>query len=183
MAKEAKPVVAEQAEAQAPVPEPTIAQLMASMQAAITKNDFKAVSTISRQIDQRNRATEKAELDAKRALATEVSGKVLVTFLDAVGPMIDKGELDAFDGIWITHDFGEQQPTCRLMKTAARTAKAGGGGTGKKFDISTEDMLSKHGGQEYKDGLNFKEAYDSNTDKNWRYAIRTKLLKLEGIIG
>jgi len=187
MAKDQKPNVVENpaapAPAPAPAPEATIEQLMADMKSAINRNDFKAVSQISRQIDQRNRATEKAELVAKQAMAAEVADKVLTVFMDAVGPMIDSRELDAFDGIWISHDFGEQKPTCRLVKTVAKTTKAGGGGTGKKFDISTEDMLNRHGSEEYKDGVSFKEAYDSNTDKNWRYAIRTKLLKLEGIIG
>lgn len=160
----------------------TIDQLMAQMQDAISANDFKAVSQISRKIDTRNRAIEKAALDQKRARADEVSGKVLTTYLDAVGSMIDNGELDSFDGIWISHDFGEQQPTCRLMKTATKARSSGNGGTGKKFDVSTEDMLSRHGEEVYKDGISFNASYQSNTDKNWRYAIRTKLLKLEGII-
>ena len=69
------------------------------------------------------------------------------------------------------------------MKSQPRAARSGSsGGGGKKFDISTDDMLSRHGQNEYKDGLTFQQAYESSTDKNWRYAIRQKLLKLEGII-
>ena len=184
MAKEAKESASTATPEQQPVAEPelTIEQLMAQMQDAITKNDFKLVSTISRKIDQRNRAIEKAELDQKRAAAEQVSKAVLENYLLAVQPMIDAGGLDVFDGIWISHDFGEKEPTCRLMKTATKARSSGNGGTGKKFDISTEDMLSKHGEEVYKDGVTFNAAYQSNVDKNWRYAIRTKLLKLEGII-
>ena len=164
-------------------PELTIEQLMAQMQDAISANDFKAVSQISRKIDTRNRAVEKTALDEKRAREGTVAKAILEIYLKAIQSTIDTGELDSFDGIWITHDFGEQQPTCRLMKTATKTRSSGNGGTGKKFDITTEEMLNKHGEEPYKDsGMTIRKAYDSNTDKNWRYAIRMKLLKLEGIL-
>lgn len=162
-------------------PELTAEQLVEQMQAAITANDFKAVSQISRKIDMQNRAIEKAALDEKRAKADQMSGHVLAQYLEAVQPLIDNKELDAFDGIWISHDFGEKVPTCRLMKTATKARSSGNGGAGKKFDISTEDMLSRHGEEVYKDGMTFSTAYQSNVDKNWRYAIRMKLLKLEGV--
>ena len=163
-------------------PELTIEQLMAQMQDAISANDFKAVSQISRKIDTRNRAIEKSALDEKRAMAEQVGQSVVSAIMEVVQPLVDDGTLDNFDGIWFTNDFGEQQPTIRLVKTATKTRSSGNGGTGKKFDVSTEDMLSRHGDEVYKDGATFNSAYQSNTDKNWRYAIRTKLLKLEGII-
>ena len=162
-------------------PELTIDQLMAQMQDAISANDFKAVSQISRKIDTRNRAVEKAALDEKRAKAAEVGDTVLKGYLENVIPLIESGLLDSFEGIWISHDFGETAPTIRLLRTATKARSSGNGGTGKKFDISTEDMLSRHGEEVYKDGMTFSVAYQSNVDKNWRYAIRMKLLKLEGI--
>ena len=59
--------------------QPTQAELMAELQAALTKGDFKAVTAISRKIDTLTRAAEKAELDAKRAvldaIAEDVNGK------------------------------------------------------------------------------------------------------------
>lgn len=186
MAKEAKETAAATEQGVAPAvatePELTIEQLMAQMQTAITNNDFKAVSTISRKIDTRNRAIEKTALDEKRAKADEVGKMVLAEYMTIRTPLYNSGELDGFDGIWIADDFGEQAPTVRLMKTATKTRSGGNGGTGKKFDISTEDMLVKHGQEVYKDGMTYQVAYESNTDKNWRYAIRTKLLKLENII-
>ena len=175
----------EQSEAVAPAPvvELTIGELMAQMQTALDGKDFKAVSSISRQIDQRNRAVEKAALDAKRAKAGEVGNVVLNAIMGVVSPLVTDGTLDDFDGIWFTMDFGEQEPTIRIVKTATKAARSGNGGTGKKFDISTDDMLSKHGTEMYKQsGMTFQQAYDSNVDKNWRYAIRTALLKLEGVI-
>lgn len=179
-----KPVATTVAPEQKPAEQPALTpqQLMSELQAALTKGDFKAVAQISRKIDQITKATEKAELEAKLTALKEISDTVANAIIEAVTPFVDSGQLDVADGVWFSYDFGEQAPTIRLTKTTARTPRAGGGGTGKKFDISTDDMLAKHGEEDYKDGQSFKQAYDSNTDKNWRYAIRTKLLKLEGII-
>lgn len=162
--------------------QPTQAELMAELQTALTKGDFKAVTAISRKIDTLTRATEKAELEAKRAILDEITEVVKAAIFDAVLPYKESGELDAADGIWYADDFGEKAATLRLMKSAAKARTSTGGGTGKKFDISTDAMLASHGAEEYKDGQTFQQAYEGNTDKNWRYAIRQKLLKLEGII-
>ncbi|KKN54536.1 hypothetical protein LCGC14_0591280 [marine sediment metagenome] len=162
--------------------EPTEDELKAELQKALDSGDFKAVATVSRKIDTIIRAREKSELDAKRAALDSMVDKVKAIYLKALKPLIDSGDLDAADGIWISHDFGEQAPTVRLMKAQPKASRAGGGGGGKKFDISTDDMLARHGADEYKDGMNFQQAWEHSTDKNWRYAIRQKLLKLEGVI-
>jgi hypothetical protein len=182
MAKEAKtngvaqPVVAPE------VKQPTEAELMAELKAALAKNDFKAVATISRKIDGITKAKEKAELEAKRAALAKVEEIVKAAIAKAVKPLIDSKQLDAADGIWFSYDFGEAAPTVRLTRTAAKAPRAGGGGTGKKFDISTDQLLAKHGAEKFNDEMTYQQAYESNTDKNFRYAIRTKLLKLEGVL-
>jgi len=164
-----------------PEPEPTEEELMALLEKALASKDFKAVAAASRKIDSIVKGREKAELEVKRAALEKMGEKVKAVIAKAVKGVVDSGELDEADGIWYSYDFGEAAPTVRLMKTQPRAARAGGG-TGKKFDISTDDMLSRHGGELFKDGLTFQQAYESSTDKNWRYAIRQKLLKLEGII-
>ncbi len=161
---------------------PTEAQLMTELEAALKSKDFKAVAAASRKLDQAVKATEKAELDIKRAALDAMVDKVKQAITKAVKPIVDSGELDVADGIWYSYDFGEEAPTVRLIKTQPRAVRAGGGGGGKKFDISTDDMLSRHGAENYKDDLTFQQAYESSTDKNWRYAIRQKLLKLDGVI-
>lgn len=171
-----------QAEVQAPAPEPTEAELMQELETALKSKDFKAVAAASRKLDSAVKAKEKAELEVKRAALDAMIDKVKTAITKAVKPLVDSKELDAADGVWYSYDFGEQAPTVRLMKTQPRAARAGGGGGGKKFDVSTDDMLGRHGQEEYKDGLTFQQAYESSTDKNWRYAIRQKLLKLEGVI-
>ncbi len=163
--------------------EPTEAELMEEIEKALKSKDFKAVASASRKLDQAVKAKEKAELEVKRQALDAMTGEVKDAISKAVKGLVDSGKLDAADGIWYSYDFGEQAPTVRLMKSQPRATRAGGGtGGGKKYDISTDDMLSRHGQKEYKDGLNFQQAYESSTDKNWRYAIRSKLLKLEGII-
>lgn len=163
--------------------EPTEAELMSDLEAALKSKDFKAVAVASRKLDSAVKATEKAELDVKRVALDAISDKVKTAIGKAVKPLVDSGELDAADGIWYSYDFGEQAPVVRLMKSQPRaTRSGGGGGGGKKFDVSTDDMLGRHGQKEFKDGINFQQAYESSTDKNWRYAVRQKLLKLDGII-
>ena len=162
-------------------PEPTEEHLMGELEAALETKDFKVVAAVSRKLDQAVKAKEKAELEVKRAALDAMSEKVKTAIGKAVKPLVNSGEVDAADGIWYSYDFGEKAPVVRLMKTQPRAARSGGGG-GKKFDISTDDMLGRHGAEEYKDGLTFQQAYESSTDKNWRYAIRQKLLKLEGVI-
>lgn len=167
----------------AATPEPTEEQLMAELEAALKSKDFKAVAAASRKLDSAVKAKEKAELDVKRAALDSMIDKVKASIQKAVKPLVDSGELDAAEGIWYSFDFGEQAPVVRLMKTQPRAARAGGStGGGKKFDISTDDMLARHGQEEYKPGMTFAQAYESSTDKNWRYAIRQKLLKIEQVI-
>ncbi len=182
MADEQQAVADEAVQTPVPAEAPTEAQLMAELEAAMKTKDFKVIAAVSRKLDQFTKAHEKAELEVKRQALDAMSGKVKDAISKAVKGLVDSGELDAADGIWYSYDFGEQAPTVRLMKSQPRVARAGGGGGGKKFDVSTDDMLSRHGQEQYKDGLNFQQAYESSTDKNWRYAIRQKLLKLEGVI-
>ena len=165
--------------------EPTEAELMQELESALKSKDFKAVAAASRKLDTAVKAKEKAEQSVKLAALDKIKDKVAAGISKVVKVFYDSGELNEADGIWYSYDFGEQAPVIRLLKTQPRAAKAGGssgGGGGKKFDVSTDDMLSRHGQEEHKDGLTFAQAYESSTDKNWRYAIRQKLLKLDGVI-
>lgn len=160
---------------------PTEAELKAELDKAYASGDWNAIAKVARKIDVVEKAKEKAELDAKRAALDAVKDKVAAAIGKAVKPLVDSGALDAAEGIWYSYDFGEKAPVVRLMKTAPKATKSGGGG-GKKFDVSTEEMLGRHGTEEYKDSMSYQQAYESSTDKNWRYAIRQKLLKAEGRI-
>ena len=176
-----EPVVAEPVVVEPVVAQPTEAELMAELDKALKSKDFKAVAAVSRKIDSIQKAKEKAELDEKRKALDAMIDKVKAAITKAVKPLVDSGALDAADGVWFSYDFGEQAPVVRLMRSQPK-ARSGGGGGGKKFDVSTDDMLARHGQEEYKDGLTFQQAYESSQDKNWRFAIRRQLLKKEGLI-
>ena len=159
------------------------ATLMAEMNSAVTSGDYKAVAKVAQELVKFQKSKEQAELEAKQAILAEKTGKVKDILDKAVSKLIDSGELDQADGIWYTQDFGEKSTSCRLAKTATKAkGTGGGGGAGKKFAISTTDLLEKYGTQEYKDGTTYQSAWDANTDKNWRYAIRESLLKKDGLI-
>jgi hypothetical protein len=179
----------------------TESELMQEMTAAVKSGDYKAVAKVAQELVKVQKVKESTELAAKIAVLTEktlmvkgfydtltgffIGGKApeserVNKFASTIKKMTGT-ELDQADGVWFSNDFGEKLTTCRLVKTAAKTAKAGGTGGGKKFAIGTAELLEKHGSSEYKDGLTFKAAFDSNTDKNYRYAIREALLKKDGV--
>lgn len=153
--------------------------LMEKLNSALASKDFKAVTEASKQLVKFQRDREQAELEARQKVLAEKTEKVKNAIQRALKPLIDGKELDEADGIWFSQDFGEKMVSCRLMKNAPRKTGGGGGG-GKKFAVKTAELLEKYGSQEYKDGVSYQQAWDSNPDKNWRFAIRESLLKLDG---
>jgi len=159
------------------------AELMQQLDAALKSKDFKAVAKVSNEIAKFQKTKEQAELETKQSALAAVTDEVKKVITAALKPLVEAKKLDSADGVWFTQDFGEKLITCRLTKTAARKASTGGGGVGKKFDVNTNDLLAKFGGQNYKEsGMTIQAAWESNTDKNYRYAIRQTLLKLNGTI-
>jgi len=160
----------------------TEAELMAEMDKALKSKDFKLVSKVSAELVKFQKEKEAAELAAKQKVLEGKTEKVKSAIQNALKKMVEAGELDDADGIWYVNDFGEKLVTVRLLKTQARATRTGGGGGGKKFTVTTDELMEKLGNEPFKDGKSFKEAYDSNTDKNWRYGIREALLKKGGYI-
>jgi len=168
----------------APVVAPVVseASLMASMEQAMKAKDYKAVARVSQELVKYQRTQEQAIADAKSKALVAITTEVKTVLDTAVKRLIDAKKLDLADGVWYSADFGDKSTACRLIKTTAKAPRTGSGGSGKKYDIGTEEMLKKHGHMEYKGGQSFQSAYDSDTDKNKRYAIREALLKVEGLI-
>ena len=163
---------------------PTEDELKAKMNEALKVGDFKVIAKVATEIAKLLKASEQAELDAKIAVLAAVTTKVKSAVMKAITPIINSGELDAADGIWFSYDFGDKQESCRLMKGTAKKSggSTGGGGTGKKFDVTTAALLEQFGNEDYKDGMTFSQAHESSTDGNFRYNIRQKLLKKGGYI-
>ena len=165
------------------MPEVSKEELIAQMQEAINSGDFKAVSQISSKINKLAVSEEKLELEAKQSVVAELTLKVKGIVDKAVQKLIDAGEMDEADGVWYTNDFEETLTTCKLLKKAVKARTTTGGGAGKKYDITTEQLLEKHGTEiDPKSGKTYQELWNENTDKNSRYQSRIKLLKLNGEI-
>jgi len=156
-------------------------QLLAELQKAMDAAEWKTISTISSQIAKLVSAEANAEREAKQTALKGITEKVMRAIEKAVKPFIDSNDLDIADGVWYSHDFGEALTDCRLLKSV-KVAKAGGGGGGKKFDIKTSELLEQFGATLVGDtGKTFTESYAENTDGNFRYGLRNKMLKLAGM--
>lgn len=160
----------------------TEAELKAQMDKAYKAGDWKQIARVAGEIAKFEKDKEAREHAAVLKALEAVTEEVKKAIDKALRPLIDAKKLDKADGIWYANDFGEKLATCRLTKSAPRKASTDGKGGGKKFDVSTDDLLAKFGGEVYKDGVTFKAAFEKDTDKNKRYAIREALLKKGGYI-
>lgn len=169
---------------------------------AIAKGDFKTVTTISKAIASEQAKVEKSkkeagkgEEEAKKQLLIATTLAMKDKIVDVITAAKDKDgtdylpNMDKADCVVFKWNFTDADNLieCKLFKSsAARPAgtKSTGGGAGKKYSIKTEELLAKYGDNIFKEetGQTFKDAWDSNSDGNWRYGIRVKLLKLEGVI-
>jgi len=169
MADEAKPQLSQQ-------------ELEAQLREAMQKGDMATVVKIASQLNKASKTKDAAELEAKKAQITDLAEKVKAGFvglIDRFGADIVAlvGEKKAI--INLSWSYEEQLPTVKIVKGSSTVRKTGGGGNPQKFDMKTEDMLATFGSQEYKDGVSFNDAWAATTDKNVRYAIRKKLIKLQ----
>jgi len=177
------PTMADEPQTTAVVEEPKDEQtLMAEMNQAVSTGDYKAVAKVAQELVKAQKAKEAEELAAKAAILDAKVTTVRDTIMKSLAKMVDAGELDMADGVFFNWDFGDKEPSCRLSKTATRKSSGGGGGVGKRFSVSTNDLLESFGNEDYKDGMTYRQGWDSNADKNWRYAIRESLLKKGGHI-
>jgi hypothetical protein len=151
------------------------------LQEAMASGDMAAVMKIAGEAKKAMSEAEKAELEAKKGLIDELTGKLtkeLERLVERFGKQIVElvGEQKAIIQFsW--QATSEEAPVVKITKSAAKRS-GGGGGPAQKFDIGTEELLAKYGNKEYKDGKSFQQAWDESTDKNHRFNIRKKLIKL-----
>ena len=159
----------------------TEAELLAEIKALANAGKINELSKVTKEFNDLMKGKEKAEQDARQkeleALTAKVKGQI-DTFIQT---LITDKKLDKADGVWYTYDFGEKLSICRLMKSAPRKA-GGGGGTGKKYNVSTSELLEKYGSEVYKDDQTYSQVHEGSTDKNVRYNVREALLKKGGYI-
>lgn len=165
-------------------PEKTLDELVIELQEKAASGDVTGIVKLAQQVAKAQRVKETAEQDAKAKELEAITTTIKASLDKFVEKAVADGKLDKADGVWYSYDFGDKLSTCRLMKAQAkRTTGGGGGGGGKKFDIGWKELLEKHGGEAYKEtGMTCQQAWDSDVDKNKRFAVRSQMLKLEGLI-
>lgn len=158
---------------------PTVGQLTAQLQEAMGRGDYKLIAKLAGDMAKAQKAAETAELEAKQKALADITIQVKSEIETLVRKLAEAGKLDVAEGVWFTWDFGEASTTCKLIKAAPRKSSPN---AGKRFDISTRELLEAHGAEQFKDEMTYQEFYDTNTDKNSRFAVRSALLKLAGYI-
>lgn len=165
------------------VPQPTREELEMQLGQALAAKDYSAVAKVSAKLSRFQADIDKAEREAKEKALADITNRVKSAIEGALKRFIDRGDLNGADGVWYSYDFGDTLSTCRVLKpTATKTVRHSNGGAGKKFDVKTEDMLTRHGAEVWKDGITYQAQWDSSTEKNNRFGVRTALLKLEGFV-
>jgi len=185
-----------------PGTEPTPQELLREqMREAVANEDWKAVGKVSADLAKLEKEEARLAREAAEGAVKELTIKVKDTITDLLTPMIESGELDGCDGVWYGMDFGDlmesglRPASCKLLKSAAKAPRAGGGGGGTKFNVGYKDFLAKYGDElvteadaEFRSALKpnvgqtWKEAYESSTGGNFRYHIRECWLHKDGLI-
>ena len=161
----------------------TEAELQSAMTKAVAGSDWTAVKKIASAMSKIEAEKEKAARAELQSKLAELTDKVKATLDKAIQKMISAGELDGADGVWYGWEFGDQSSGCKLVKTKARAG--GGNGGGKRYDVSTADLLKEFGDVvDEKSGLTLQAMYDeaeqAEDKKNAVYKVRVKLLKASG---
>lgn len=169
---------------------------------ALAKGDFKTVTTLSKaiateiaKVEKLKKEAGKGEEEAKKQLLIDTTLAMKDRIVGLINAAKDKDSadyllnMDKADCVVFKWNFTDADNLieCKLFKSSATRpagTKSTGGGAGKKYSVKTDELIAKYGDNIFKDdtGQTFKEAWDSNSDGNWRYGIRVKLLKLEGVI-
>ena len=185
-----------------PGKEPTPQELLREqMREAVANEDWKAVGKVSADLAKLEKEEARLAREAAEGAVKDLTLKVKDAITEFITPMIESKELDSCDGVWYGMDFGDEMvsglrpASCKLLKSAAKAPRTGGGGGGTKFNVSYKDFLAKYGEElvtdadaEYRSALKpcvsmtWKEAYETSTEGNFRYHIRECWLHKDGLI-
>lgn len=175
--------------------------LREQMREAVANEDWKAVGKVSADLAKLEKEEARVAREAAEGAVKELTMGVKDAITELLTPMIEEGKLDGCDGVWYSMDFGDEMvsglrpASCKLLKSAAKAPRATGGGGGTKFNVSYKDFLAKYGDDlvteadaEFRSaikpcvGMTWKEAYESNTEGNFRYHIRECWLHKDSLI-
>jgi hypothetical protein len=164
--------------------------LKAQLQEALNSGDFKAVAKVAGELTKFQKAREQAELETKQEAIKDITQKVRTQIEKYIDGLIDKGELDIADGLWVNWNFSDKRevginPSVRLMKAQARRQSTGGTARSSKGLPSTEELIEQYGDDvaDTESGMTYRQLYESNTDNHFRYnKVRMPILKAKSLI-
>ena len=159
--------------------------LMAELTAAMASNDWQSVAKIGASIAKYEATIKRQEREKLETEVIEVAELIKIDIESVIESYLDNPILEKCAGVWYSYDFGTGLKAIRLLSpnVSKSSTKATGsaGSVGKKFDVTTDALLSQFGDELYKDsGMTASDFHKSTTDGNKRYILRTWLLKKGG---
>jgi len=156
---------------------------------AVASRDMALVKRLAGEIDKRDKVAEREHLDANKELIVELALKVKSKLIETSKKFeADIKELVGNDKarVKFEYDFANELDTTIAISKGpiAGARRASGGGTPQRYEKGTPGMLAEFGEQPFKkdgedSGMTLQEAWNSNTDGNFRYKIRQQLVKLD----
>jgi hypothetical protein len=184
----------------------TVEVVDSEFKAAVDAKDYALIAKLSKEMGKLQADAEKAKREQALAGRAELTGKIKAKIDAFMQKLVDSKALDGCDGIWYTNDFGSTETSLRLFADEKPKRKSSGTGastgSGKKFSITTKELLEKHGNEAVGESAGKDLAYTVNgvtiswnadttwnemsqksTNGNWQYfKVRIPLLKLESLL-
>jgi len=162
------------------------------LQSAMVAGDMRAVIQLAKQIADSERAKERELAEANKDKIVALNNRVMEALTKVADDFMEQiTELVGFEnaGVAFKHIPADKITQCKISMKAVKST--GGGGTRVASGLAgVKELLQQHGdtivGKDYLGGkfedVTWNFAYESNTDKNFRYAVLKGLRKLAGLV-
>jgi len=169
-----------------------VKSLTEQLSVAMSKGDMREVIKLAKAIADDERGKERELAEANKGKILELNTKVMEALTKVANDYMEKiTELVGFENAGVIFKFipADKLEQCKITTKAPKSS--GGGGTRVASGLAgVQELLTQHGdemvGKVYLGGKfaddTWRSAYDSNTDKNFRYAILKALRKLAGLV-
>ena len=159
------------------------AELREELEQAKLADDWKLVASKAKELANYQAKLEALEHETKLSKLTDVANELKAVVISFIEEAVRHGQLDEAELVSFSWDMTSplNTLTVSLLKAKATKERKATTGTGKVYNVTTESLLIEHGSKliDGKDET-YQQAWDAKMDKNSRYQIRKKLLKLAG---
>lgn len=166
--------------------------LTEQLQDAMASGDMKAVISLAKGISDAEKAEATAKAEANKGKIVELTAVVMASLEKVANDFMEEiTKLVGFEnaGVVFKHIPCDKITQCKITTKAVKAG--GGGGTRVNSGLAgVKELLEQHGdtlvAKDYLGGkfteMTWTQAYESNTDKNFRYAVLKGLRKLVGLV-